>query len=138
MPATAHRARARAKVNLALHVLGRRADGYHELHSIVVFADIADRLHFDEGGDRLELALSGRLPQTLPQGEDNLVLQGGARHFRCFSERASAVRIALEKNMPVASGLGGGSADAAAALRGLARLLALDLSRVTSASNGWR
>jgi 4-diphosphocytidyl-2-C-methyl-D-erythritol kinase len=126
MPATVTE-RARAKVNLVLRVLGRRADGYHELDSLVAFADIADRLRF-ERADRLELAVSGRFAAAVPEGGDNLVLKAALAFYGLLPGRSHAARIELEKNLPVAAGLGGGSADAAAALRGLARLHDVALS----------
>jgi 4-diphosphocytidyl-2-C-methyl-D-erythritol kinase len=124
MPATVTE-RARAKVNLALHVLGRRPDGYHDLHSTVAFAEIADRLTLEEA-DRFELAVSGPFAQHVPQGDDNLAVKAAVALSRAFGRALPPVRIALEMNLPVASGLGGGSADAAAVLRGLTRLLAID------------
>ncbi|WP_417310214.1 4-(cytidine 5'-diphospho)-2-C-methyl-D-erythritol kinase [Devosia sp.] len=111
-----------AKVNLALHVTGRRADGYHELESLIVFADVADEVavaparadSFHVGGPFAEAAGSG---------SSNLVLKAVA----AFRERwpghvPDGLAFELVKNLPVAAGLGGGSADAAAALRLLARL----------------
>ncbi len=119
-------ARAPAKVNLTLRVLGRRADGYHELESLVVFADYGDRLTFTPGG-ALSLTLSGATASEAGADADNLVFKAA---------RALAARIPdlilgafhLEKNLPVAAGLGGGSSDAAAALRLIAQAnkLALD------------
>ncbi|MGB6658645.1 MAG: 4-(cytidine 5'-diphospho)-2-C-methyl-D-erythritol kinase [Xanthobacteraceae bacterium] len=119
-------ARAPAKVNLTLRVLGRRADGYHELESLVVFADCGDRLTFTPGS-ALSLTLSGATASEAGADADNLVLKAA---------RALAARIPdlilgafrLEKNLPVAAGLGGGSSDAAAALRLIAQAnkLALD------------
>lgn len=112
-------AKARAKVNLALHVTGQRADGYHLLDSLVVFADIGDVVRC-ETADRLSLALTGPFASDLSPGDDNLVL----RAARLIGARAA---ITLEKNLPVASGIGGGSADAAATLRALAELCGLPL-----------
>lgn len=110
--------RARAKVNLFLHVLGRRPDGYHLLDSLAVFPDVADTLTVTPA-DALELKVTGPFAAAL-DGGDNLVL----RAARLLLETASAKRgaaIVLEKRLPVASGIGGGSADAAAALRLLNR-----------------
>lgn len=112
---------ARAKINLALHVLGRRPDGYHELDSIVAFADIADRLTFTEAGD-WGLDIVGPFAQGLPNGPDNLVLKAAHRFAVTYPDLSRAYRITLEKNLPVASGIGGGSADAAATLLALSRL----------------
>jgi 4-diphosphocytidyl-2-C-methyl-D-erythritol kinase len=104
-----------AKVNLTLRVLSRRADGYHELESLVVFADRGDRLSFTPG-DALLLTLSGETAAQAGDGADNLVLKAA----RALATRKANVTLGLfhlEKNLPVAAGLGGGSADAAAALR---------------------
>ena len=107
-----------AKINLTLHVTGRRADGYHLLDSLVAFADIGDLLTL-RPDPALTLSITGPMGSVLPAGEDNLVLRA-ARWFRGDSAQGAA--IALEKHLPAAAGLGGGSADAAAVLRGLARL----------------
>jgi 4-diphosphocytidyl-2-C-methyl-D-erythritol kinase len=112
--------RARAKVNLDLLVLGRRADGYHELDSVVAFAGIGDELSLDPEGP-LGLTISGPRRAGLHADADNLVLRAaGAFLAACPGSRAGAFH--LVKRLPVASGIGGGSADAAAALRLLARL----------------
>lgn len=109
-----------AKINLALHVLGRRADGYHELDSIVAFAGIADRLTFERADDwRLDIA--GPFASELPTAPDNLVLKAARGFAGTFGDEAR-YRISLEKHLPVASGIGGGSADAAATLRALRSL----------------
>jgi 4-diphosphocytidyl-2-C-methyl-D-erythritol kinase len=110
---------ARAKVNLALHVLGRRVDGYHELDSVVAFADYGDQLTL-ENSDEVQLTVTGPFARHVPADLDNLVLRAHALlrgHVDC-----PPVAFTLEKNLPVAAGIGGGSADAAAALRGLLRL----------------
>ncbi|MEZ5930426.1 MAG: 4-(cytidine 5'-diphospho)-2-C-methyl-D-erythritol kinase [Alphaproteobacteria bacterium] len=112
-----------AKVNLDLRVCHRREDGYHELDSVVAFADIGDQLTF-EPADGLSLEIEGPFGDALPPRDDNLVLRA-ARALAGKAGREPDVRITLEKILPVASGLGGGSADAAAALRGLVRLWAL-------------
>jgi 4-diphosphocytidyl-2-C-methyl-D-erythritol kinase len=109
-----------AKVNLTLRVLGRRADGYHEIESLVAFAGVGDRLSFAPGG---ALALNVRGPSAAQAGAtaDNLVLKAA----RALADRLPTVGAGtfdLEKRLPVAAGLGGGSADAAAALRLLARV----------------
>jgi 4-diphosphocytidyl-2-C-methyl-D-erythritol kinase len=112
--------RARAKVNLNLRVIGRRADGYHELESLVAFAGIGDTLSLEPGPD-LALAISGPRGAGLESDGRNLVL----RAARFLAEETGALRwgrFHLVKRLPVASGIGGGSADAAGALRLLARL----------------
>jgi len=111
--------KASAKINLTLHVLGRRADGYHELESLVAFADLADALTLQPGGDAA-LEISGPFAAACGPLAGNLVLKAcGALRERVAGLMAG--RFLLEKNIPVAAGLGGGSADAAAALRLLAR-----------------
>ena len=108
-----------AKVNLTLRVLGRRADGYHDLESLVAFADVADRLALAVG-DALTLTVLGPGASQAGAEADNLVTKAArALAARVPGLRAGAFR--LDKNLPVAAGLGGGSADAAAALRLLAR-----------------
>jgi 4-diphosphocytidyl-2-C-methyl-D-erythritol kinase len=113
-----------AKVNLDLLVTGRTPHGYHELDSLVVFADLGDRLTF-RAAPTLELVLEGPFAAALQDAPDNLVL-AAARRLAAAAGVAPAARITLEKVLPVASGIGGGSADAAATLRGLARLWRLD------------
>jgi 4-diphosphocytidyl-2-C-methyl-D-erythritol kinase len=108
-----------AKVNLTLRVIARRADGYHELESLVAFADFGDRLSFARGG-ALTLTLHGPAAAQAGEGADNLVLKAaGALVARSPGIALGAFR--LDKRLPVAAGLGGGSADAAAALRLIAQ-----------------
>lgn len=129
--------RAPAKVNLTLRVLRRRADGFHDLASVVVFAGIGDRLSLVPGED-LSLSVSGGWAQAAGPAVDNLVM----RAARALRERVPGLKLGafrLEKRLPVAAGLGGGSSDAAAALRLLGRLnglapdapVLLDAARVT-------
>ena len=120
----------RAKVNLSLRVFGRRVDGYHDLESVVAFADCADRLTLVPGSE-LSLKTTGPLAQACGEARDNLVLKAAM----LLAARVPDLKVGaftLDKVLPVAAGIGGGSADAAAALRLLARLndLALDDSRV--------
>lgn len=105
-----------AKINLYLHVTGRRPDGYHLLDSLIAFADVGDRL-WAEPADALSLSIEGPFAGGLSAGEDNLVLKAA----RALGGVQGA-RLRLEKNLPVASGIGGGSADAAATLKALMRL----------------
>jgi 4-diphosphocytidyl-2-C-methyl-D-erythritol kinase len=124
----------RAKVNLTLRVVGRRVDGYHELESVVAFADCADRLWL-EPGPELKLETTGPLAQACGETADNLVLKAA----RLLAERVPDLKLGaftLDKVLPVAAGIGGGSADAAAGLRLLARLngLALDDQRLLDAA----
>ncbi len=103
-----------AKVNFALHVLGRRPDGYHDLDTLAVFADLGDRLSVSPA-DELSLAVNGPLAGHAPPGDDNLVLRA-ARLLRQRADVAAGAAIRLGKRLPAGAGLGGGSADAAAAL----------------------
>jgi 4-diphosphocytidyl-2-C-methyl-D-erythritol kinase len=105
-----------AKINLTLHVTGRRADGYHLLDSLVVFADVGD-LVMATASDDLRLTVTGPMAAGLSDAGDNLVL----RAARMLAPGRGAA-ITLDKHLPVASGIGGGSSDAAAALRVLSRL----------------
>jgi 4-diphosphocytidyl-2-C-methyl-D-erythritol kinase len=121
---------ARAKVNLTLRVLGRRADGYHDIESLVVFADCADTLTLTPGPG-LSLSTGGPGAQDCGEMSDNLVM----RAARQLGERIPGLTLGhftLDKHLPVAAGIGGGSADAAAALRLLARAngLASDDARI--------
>lgn len=111
---------ARAKVNLYLHVVGRRADDYHLLDSLAVFPGAADTLSAAPA-DELTLEVRGAGSAVLGAGPDNLVLRA-ARALGLAAGAAAGARLVLDKRLPVASGIGGGSADAAAALRLLARL----------------
>ena len=109
----------RAKVNLTLRVVGRRADGYHDLESVVAFADCADRLTFEPGSE-LRLTCTGPLAAACGETADNLVLKAAT----LLAERLPGLKVGqftLDKVLPVAAGIGGGSADAAAALRLLAQ-----------------
>ncbi|MGZ5931302.1 MAG: 4-(cytidine 5'-diphospho)-2-C-methyl-D-erythritol kinase [Rhizomicrobium sp.] len=115
-----------AKINLFLHVGEKRADGFHDIESLVVFAEAGDTLTFAQSGE-LTLALDGPFAKGLEAEGDNLVLRA-ARALAAHAGRSAGAAITLTKNLPVASGIGGGSADAAAALRGLTRLWALDMS----------
>lgn len=108
-----------AKINLTLHVTGQRDDGYHLLDSLVVFADIGDTIRV-AASDRLSLDIDGPEAGGLAAEPDNLVL----RAARLLAPERGAA-ISLTKRLPVASGIGGGSADAAAALRALAQLWGL-------------
>lgn len=112
-----------AKVNLCLHVTGRRADGYHSLDSLVVFAGVGDQIHAEDS-DRPDLNVTGPMAPALAglDPKDNLVARAA---WLIAGDRSAA--LVLEKHLPPASGIGGGSADAAATLRLLARLWQLDL-----------
>lgn len=124
MPATMISEPAPAKINLALHLRRRRADGYHDLESIFAFTAFGDMLH-GEAADTLTLSLAGPTAAAADVGDDNLVLRA-ARMLAAAGGVRPGARLHLDKQIPVAAGLGGGSADAAAALRLLNRLWALD------------
>src|SRR5207302_5209491 len=110
-----------AKINLYLHVIGRRADGYHLLDSLIAFADIGDRLTA-EPSTTLSLEIGGPEAASLTAaGDDNLVLRA-ARLLADYTGTTLGAALHLEKNLPVAAGIGGGSSDAAAALRALVAL----------------
>ncbi|HLL27968.1 MAG TPA: 4-(cytidine 5'-diphospho)-2-C-methyl-D-erythritol kinase [Xanthobacteraceae bacterium] len=128
------KSRAPAKVNLTLRVLDKRTDGYHDLVSLVAFADVGDELVLAPG-ESLDLRLMGPNAAAMAAASENLVLKAA----RALAERIKGIalgRFELTKNLPVASGLGGGSADAAAALRLLAEAnhLALDDPRLIAAA----
>jgi len=126
--------KAPAKINLTLRVLGRRADGYHELESLVAFADVADTLTLEpDNKDTLEI--TGPFAADSGAISDNLVLKALAAARICIGP-VKAGRFSPEKNIPVAAGLGGGSADAAATLRLIAGVneIALDDARIMSAA----
>ena len=115
-----------AKINLHLHVTGRQPDGYHVLDSLVVFAEAGDVLRADPAA-MLSLALDGPFGASLKAEPDNLVLRA-ARALAGRHGIAPGAALRLTKSLPVASGIGGGSADAAAALRLLARLWGVGLA----------
>lgn len=118
-------ATAPAKINLFLHVTGRRADGYHLLDSLIAFAGVGDEIHV-RSADDLHLSVSGPFARAVPGGPDNLVL----RAARALAEAVGIeprARIRLTKRLPVAAGIGGGSADAAAALKALMALWTVNL-----------
>lgn len=108
-----------AKINLALHVRARRPDGYHDIETVFAFVEDGDFLRV-MAADDVGLTITGKFAEGLPRDDRNLVVQAGLR----LRERAgvtAGAKMLLVKNLPVASGIGGGSADAAAALRLLAR-----------------
>jgi 4-diphosphocytidyl-2-C-methyl-D-erythritol kinase len=124
----------RAKVNLTLRVVGRRVDGYHDLESVVAFADCADRLTLTPGST-FDLSTTGPLARACGDTADNLVFKAA----KLLVERVPDLQLgvfSLDKVLPVAAGIGGGSADAAAALRLLAQAngLTLDDPRLIEAA----
>lgn len=110
-----------AKLNLALHIRARRSDGYHDIETLFAFCEHGDDLTV-EPGEGLSLTMSGPFANGLSSGNDNLVLRAASA-----LQGKREARLHLTKNLPVASGIGGGSADAGAALRLLNRFWSLDL-----------
>jgi 4-diphosphocytidyl-2-C-methyl-D-erythritol kinase len=125
-----------AKINLYLHVTGRRADGYHLVDSLVAFADIGDRVTA-RPAPALSLQVAGPEAGGIPSGADNLIWRA-AQLLAEHAGIAAAAALCLEKNLPVASGIGGGSSDAAAVLRALCRLWRLEIEVATIARLGAR
>lgn len=115
-----------AKINLFLHVGARRADGFHPLQSLAVFTELGDELALGPAGE-LSLTINGPFARGLDGEGDNLVLRA-ARALGSYALGSRGAALTLTKNLPVASGIGGGSSDAAAALRGLRRLWNADVS----------
>lgn len=114
----AHSELAAAKINLALHVLGRRPDGYHDIDSIVVFADFGDQVEIHESGKEfiVDGPFAGDLAAAIGR-ERNLAAIANERLVAAAGDRSEPTELRLIKNLPIASGLGGGAADAAAVLR---------------------
>lgn len=121
-----------AKINLFLHVGDRRDDGYHSLESLVVFTEAGDRIECF-AAERLSLTVEGPFADAVPKGDDNLILRAASALAEASGHGAAGAegmgaRIHLEKNLPVAAGIGGGSADAAATLRALNLLWQLNMN----------
>jgi 4-diphosphocytidyl-2-C-methyl-D-erythritol kinase len=126
-----------AKVNLYLHLIGRRPDGHHLLDSLIAFADIGDRITA-EPATTLSLEITGPEAAGLADlGQDNLVLRA-ARLLVAHTGTARGAALSLEKNLPIAAGIGGGSSDAAAALRLLTALWQLSIGEEAVRSLGAR
>lgn len=124
-----------AKINLYLHVTGRRDDGYHLLDSLVAFTEFGDRILVAPDDD-LTLQIDGPFAGSLDGGDDDNLVLRAARALREASGAGAGAAISLTKNLPVSSGIGGGSADAGAVLRLLARLWELDFGDVALAKTG--
>ena len=117
-----------AKLNLYLHVTGKRDDGYHLLDSLIAFADVGDEIKARTAADgSLTLTVRGPFAKDLADETDNLVLRA-ARRLREVAGIEAGAHLVLEKRLPVASGIGGGSADAAAALKALCRLWGVEMA----------
>ncbi len=115
-----------AKINLVLRICGKRADGYHDIETVMQKLNLFDRLTLVKSNKTQGVVL--KCPGTdLPEGEENLVYKAAIKFFDCINE-SPAVHINLEKNIPVAAGLGGGSSDAAATISGLNSLFGSPLT----------
>ena len=119
--------KAYGKVNLGLDIIGRRSDGYHLVKMIMQSLDIYDTLTFEKQESGIDITLAGEGGKGLSLGEDNLIYKAAA----CIIERTDykgGIRITLDKNIPIAAGMAGGSSDCAAALKGVNELLEAGLS----------
>ena len=119
--------KAYGKVNLGLDIIGRRSDGYHLVKMIMQSLDIYDTLTFEKQESGIDITLAGAGGKGLSLGEDNLIYKAAA----CIIERTDykgGIRITLDKNIPIAAGMAGGSSDCAAALKGVNELLEAGLS----------
>jgi 4-diphosphocytidyl-2-C-methyl-D-erythritol kinase len=122
-----------AKVNLVLEVTGRRTDGYHDIVSVMQTIDLADRVRLSEAA-QIEIEVTGESQAGVPQeGPRNLAFAAARALASAAGRTDLGVHIELEKNIPAGMGLGGGSTDAAAVLRGLTRLWAFDLPALSDA-----
>ncbi|MGX5840762.1 4-(cytidine 5'-diphospho)-2-C-methyl-D-erythritol kinase [Mesorhizobium sp. ArgA1] len=135
MDAAARTWLAPAKINLALHVTDRRADGYHLLESLAVFTRFGDRVEI-EPAEADQFSVSGRYATSVPIDDSNLVVKAREALRREAGKQSTPVAIRLEKNLPVASGVGGGSSDAAGVLRGLVQTWGLDVGEAELARIG--
>ena len=123
-----------AKLNLFLHITGRRADGYHNLQTLFQMLDVGDMLHFQANEhDKITLSCQDRNLE----GEDNLIFKA-AMLLKPFAPALAGCHIELEKNLPMGGGLGGGSSDAATTLHALNKLWQLNLSTAQLAELGLR
>ncbi len=117
-----------AKLNLVLEVLARRADGYHDIASLMQTIDLADTVRLEAAGS-IEIEVAGEAQRGVPlEGPRNLAFRAAHALAEAVGQAELGVRIELEKRIPAGMGLGGGSTDAAAVLRGLNRLWDLDLT----------
>ncbi len=126
----ARREFAPAKINLLLHVGPIGADGYHPIHSLMAFTDVGDELRLDSA-DRMEFRMVGPFAGELGPADGNLVISARDALLAAVSRPLDPFRLTLDKRLPIASGLGGGSADAAAAMRLIRRVAGVNLSDQT-------
>ncbi|HCR85084.1 MAG TPA: hypothetical protein DIV86_00235 [Alphaproteobacteria bacterium] len=128
--------RSYAKINLFLHILGKRADNYHELQSIFYFPEIYDELEVIRS-DKFELYVAGEFADKIPQiPKENIIYKTLLELKRLYPEKITDISVFLTKNLPVAAGIGGGSANAATTLNVLNELFALELSKEKLAEIG--
>ena len=120
--------KASAKVNLCLQIVGQKSNGFHLLDSIVGFTEFGDHLSFKKS-DGLELTTKGAFSDQIPVDKSNLILKA-AELLRTINNIKAGAHITLTKNLPPSAGLGGGSSDAAATIRGLSRLWDTDLPEI--------
>ncbi len=117
---------ASAKINLALHVTGQREDGFHDLETLAIFCEVGDRISVEANPGlsigEIELSARGPFGADLPPAADNIVAKAARAMLATFPPRPGGLSIIIEKNLPLASGMGGGSADAAATLLAVANL----------------
>jgi 4-diphosphocytidyl-2-C-methyl-D-erythritol kinase len=126
-----------AKLNLYLHVVGRRADGYHLLDSLVAFAEVGDEI-IAEAAPALSLRLAGPYAAALGEAQSENLVWRAAEGLAAHTKRAAAAALTLVKYLPVASSIGGGSSDAAATLRALASLWDISVAEDELAALGAR
>lgn len=120
---------AHAKINLYLHVTGKRPNGYHELDSLVTFADIYDEIKIEQA-DQFSLTINGEFAATL-NTDNNLITKAAQKLAQALGKDLS-IAMTLNKSIPVEAGLGGGSADAAATIRGLLQFWNIDADDITN------
>ena len=120
--------KASAKVNLCLQIVGQKSNGFHLLDSIVGFTEFGDHLSFKKS-DKLELTVKGAFSDQIPVDRSNLILKA-AELVRTLNNIKTGAHIILTKNLPPSAGLGGGSSDAAATIRGLSRLWGVDYPKI--------
>ncbi len=120
-----------AKINLTLHVTGRREDGFHLIESLVAFADIGDEITV-RSHDGFDINVSGPFADLLQNEENNIALEAAIAFVNGFRDCLPGVHVDLVKNLPIAAGMGGGSSDAAAVIRALAYLVKINVSRTAA------
>jgi len=120
-----------AKINLTLHIKGRREDGFHLIESFVAFADVGDEITV-KAHEGFDLKVSGPFAAPLRDEENNIALEAAIAFVNGFRSNLPGVHVDLVKNLPIAAGMGGGSSDAAAVIRALAYLVDINVSRTAA------